>query len=395
MTSSRRRFLEYLAASPAAAGLLLSQSLSDFVPGKPEEAINIMDFEAAARKKLPPAHFGYIQTGVEDDITLRTNASAFQHYQLRPRRLVDVSSVDTSVTVFGRKWDFPLALAPAASHRAFWDDGELSVARGAASRKTIQVLSTASTTSVEDVSKAYGEPVWYQLYATSRWDYTERLVKRAEAAGSPVLVVTIDLPTGRKTETEQRYRLLDKRDCSACHVARGISAAGYFRRKPMFDGIDMTGQGLYAPKLTWESIGKIRKMTAMKIVLKGIVTAEDAALCRQHGIDGLVVSNHGGRAEESGRGTIDCLAEVVAAAGPNVTVFIDGGFRRGTDIFKALAMGARAVWVGRPYLWGLGAFGQPGVEAVIDMFKRELSLVMQQCGATSVAGITAAMIRKA
>lgn len=388
---SRRRFLEYLAASPAAA--MFAQK-ADFVPSKPDEAINLMDFESAARKKLPPAHFGYLATGVEDDFTLRANREAFQHYHLRPRRLIDVSKVDTSVSIFGRKWEHPICISPTGSAKAFHPEGELAVARAARTRKALQILSTATTTSVEDVHAAYGEKVWYQLYATTKWSVAETLVKRADAAGCPVLVITVDIPTGRKTETELRYRMLDTRECSACHPPGAIGAGAYFNRKPMFKGIDMTGESLFAPRLTWDTVSQIRKMTKMKIVLKGIVTREDAALARENGIDGVIVSNHGGRAEESSRGSIDCLAEVVEAAGPAVTVLIDGGFRRGSDIFKALAIGARAICIGRPYLWGLSAFGQPGVEAVIDMLQKELVLVMQQCGATSIAGIRPSMVAR-
>jgi 4-hydroxymandelate oxidase len=384
MTTSRRRFLQYLAASPALCAA-----------DKPEDAINIMDFEAAARKALPPAHFGYIATGVEDDLTLRANREAFSHYQLRPRRLRDVSQVDSSVSLLGRKWECPLVLAPTGSHKAFHPDGELAVARAARSRKTLQILSTASTTSVEAVNTAHGEPVWYQLYATSNWSTTEKLVRRVEAAGCKVLVVTIDIPTGRKTETEQRFKLQDTRNCAGCHPKGGLGTAGFFVHKPMFDGIDMSKDTLFAPALTWDSIRRIRGLTSMKIVLKGIVTHEDATLSRENGVDGVIVSNHGGRAEESGRASLDCLPEVVEAlAGSPLTILVDGGFRRGSDMFKALALGAHAVSIGRPYLWGLSAYGQPGVEAVIDMFRKELLLVMQQCGVRTLADITPAMVRR-
>ncbi len=392
MTFSRRDFLAYLAASPAFG---LTAPGTEFVPAKPEDAINILDFETAARHKLPPAHFGYIATGVEDDYTLQANREAFRHYQLRPRRLIDVTHIDISVSIFGRNWDTPVILAPTGSHKAFHEDGELGVARAARSRKTLQILSTATTTSVEEVNDARGEPVWYQLYATSSWAVTEKLVKRAEAAGCPVLVVTVDLPTGRKTETELRYRMLDTRDCLQCHPKGGLGTAGYFTRKPMFKGIDMTNENLFAPALTWESIGRIKRMTSMKVLLKGIVTHEDALMCREVGVDGVIVSNHGGRAEESGRGSLDCLPEVLAGVQGAMPVLVDGGFRRGTDVFKALALGARAVCIGRPYLWGLGAFGQAGVEAVIDMFRKELTLVMQQCGTRSLAEIKPELIRAA
>jgi isopentenyl diphosphate isomerase/L-lactate dehydrogenase-like FMN-dependent dehydrogenase len=303
--------------------------------------------------------------------------------------------VNTRVSIYGHDWDAPLVLAPTGSNRAFHEDGELGVSRAARSRKTLQILSTASTTSVEEVNAARGEPVWYQLYATSNWAVTEKLVKRAERAGCPVLVVTVDLPAGRKAETELRYRRQDTRDCLVCHPQGGLGTTGYFVRKPMFNGIDMTKNTLFAPALTWESIARIQRMTSMKVVLKGIVTREDALLSREAGVDGVIVSNHGGRAEESGRGSIDCLPEVVEGVKGAMPVFVDGGFRRGTDIFKALALGARAVCIGRPYLWGLGAFGQAGVEAVIDMFRKELTLVMQQCGTRNLGDIEPALVQRA
>ena len=393
MTFSRRRFLEYLAASPA----YLAQNApgSEFIPAQPEDAISLLDFETAARHKLPPAHFGYIATGVEDDYTLQANREAFRHYQLRPRRLVDVTETDMRVNIFGRDWDAPIALAPTGSQKAFHEAGELGVARAARSRKTLQILSTAATTSVEDVNTERGEPVWYQLYPTSSLAVAEKLVKRAESAGCPVLVVTVDIPAGRKTDSELRYRMLDTRDCKMCHAQGGLGTGGYFQRKPMFQGIDMTNQTLFAPALTWSAIEKIRKMTSMKVVLKGILTREDAMLAHEAGTDGLIVSNHGGRAEENGRGTLDCLPEILDGVKGGMPVLIDGGFRRGSDVFKSLALGARAICIGRPYLWGLSAFGQTGVEAVIDMLRKELMLVMQQCGTRSLKEISASYVRRA
>ena len=393
MSFSRRRFLEYLAASPAY--LANGAPSGEFIPAKPEEAISLFDFETAARHKLPPAHFGYIATGVEDDYTLQANREAFRHYQLRPRRLVDVTQTNMRVNIFGRDWDAPIALAPTGSHKAFHEEGELAVTRAARSRQTLQILSTAATTSVEDVNTARGEPVWYQLYPTSSMAVAEKLVKRAESAGCRVLVITVDIPAGRKTDTELRYRMLDARDCKTCHAQGALGTGGYFQRKPMFQGIDMTNQTLFAPALTWNAIEKIRKMTSMKVVLKGIVTGEDGALAREAGIDGLIVSNHGGRAEENGRGTLDCLSEILDSVKGGIPVLIDGGFRRGSDVFKALALGARAICIGRPYLWGLAAFGQAGVEAVIDMLRKELMLVMQQCGTRSLSEISSSHVRRA
>ena len=213
-------------------------------------------------------------------------------------------------------------------------------------------------------------------------------VPRVDASGCKILVVTVDIPAGRKTETELRFKRLDARPCGACHGSGPIGTAEYFRRKPMFTGMDMNGISLFAPALTWEAVKRLRQLTSMKLILKGIVTREDALLCRQHGVDGIIVSNHGGRAEESGRASLDCLAEVVAGAGPGITVLMDGGIRRGGDVFKAIALGARAVCIGRPYLWGLGAFGQRGVETTIDLLRTELDLVMKQCGTRTLREIT-------
>jgi isopentenyl diphosphate isomerase/L-lactate dehydrogenase-like FMN-dependent dehydrogenase len=245
------------------------------------------------------------------------------------------------------------------------------------------MLSTATNTSVEDMARELSRPPWYQLYPSSRFEVTERLVRRVEQAGCPVIALTVDTQAGRRTETFERFKLLDKRDCKVCH---GTRYEDFFRRKPMFSGVDIEGLRTSNPSLNWEHVAKLRKLTRVKLMIKGIETAEDARICREVGMDGIVVSNHGGRAEESGRGTIECLPEVVAASG-GLPVFIDGGFRRGTDVFKALALGAKAVFVGRPYIWGLAAFGQPGVERVIDLLRGELELVMKQCGVTSVAQI--------
>lgn len=377
---ARRRFLATLAGSPLLLGQSKPAALADL-----KDALNVLDFEAAAREILPPAHFGYLATGVEDDLTLKANRDAFSRLHLRPRRLVDITGVDTRTELFGTVWDNPIGLAPIGNQKAFHSEGELPVARAARSRRALQILSTATNTSIEDVTETLGRPVWYQLYTTSRWDYTERLVRRVEAARCPVLIVTVDTIAGRRTETFERFRRLDKRDCVACH---GTEKHDFYRRKPMFDGLETIKLGTQNSALSWKHFEQLKRMTSMKVVIKGIETSEDAKLCREIGLDGIIVSNHGGRAGESGRGTLDCLPEVVEAAGPKVPVLIDGGFRRGTDVFKALALGARAVFIGRPYIWGLAAFGQAGVERVLDLLKLELELVMKQCGARSIAEIS-------
>jgi len=380
MREDRRRFLRFLAASP-----LLAQAQQ--IPGvidKPADALNVMDFEAAARKALPPAHFGYLQTGVDDDETVKANREGFKRIQLRPRRLVDVSHADLRTELFGTVWDHPIVIAPVGSLKAFHPEGEVAVARAARARKALQILSTVTTSSVEEVMQAAGRPVWFQLYPTSSQEVMSKLVRRAESAGCPVLVLTVDLPVGRNTETMERLKRTDKRDCSACHPSD--PGAG-LRRKPMFEGINMTNVGVFNPAMTWDSVRRLRDSTRMKLVLKGIVTREDAEMCRNSGVDGIIVSNHGGRADETGRSTIECLPEVVSGAGDKIGVLVDGGIRRGTDVFKALALGARAVCIGRPYAWGLAAFGQEGVEKVLEMLRVELELVMRQCGTRTIPEI--------
>ena len=391
---SRRDFLRFLAASPLLAGSpavlqALSQASLNDVIGSPADALSVLDFEAAARKALPPAHWGYMTTGVDDDATLRANREGFAHYQIRPRRLVDVRKVDTTTELFGSTWGTPIVLAPVGGHKMFHPEGEIAVARAARAKGHLQILSTVTTSSVEDVIAARGGPIWYQLYPTSSWDVRLKVVKRAEAAGCPVLVLTVDLSGGRNLETADRFKKLDTRRCESCHEP---GPTGVYKRRPMFDGIDMKGVGVNDAALTWDDVKRLKDSMKMKLVVKGIETHEDAELCLKSGVDGIIVSNHGGRATETGRATIDILPEVVEAVGSRMPVLVDGGFRRGTDIFKALALGARAVAVGRPYIWGLSAFGQPGVEAVLDILRRELELIMRQSGVRSIREIGAAYV---
>jgi isopentenyl diphosphate isomerase/L-lactate dehydrogenase-like FMN-dependent dehydrogenase len=354
-----------------------------------------MEFEEPAHKVLPPAHWGYLTTGVDDDLTLKANREGFRRFQLRPRRLVDVSKVDTSIELFGTKWENPIFICPVGSQKAFHPEGEVAVAKAARSRHTLQILSTVSSISVEDVAGALGTPPWFQLYMPVTWDMTEKLVKRVEAAGCPAIAWTIDLLAGRNTETLERFRRVDTRQCIACHQTAQGGVAGpnttmAQRKRPMFAGLD---GGINPSQATWEYVDRLKKLTKMKLLLKGIDNGDDARLCREHGVDGIVLSNHGGRAAETGRGTIECLSEVVEGAG-DVPVLVDGGFRRGTDVYKALALGARAVGIGRPYIWGLSAFGQEGVERVIDILRGELQLTMRQCGTPAIRQITRAAIVK-
>jgi isopentenyl diphosphate isomerase/L-lactate dehydrogenase-like FMN-dependent dehydrogenase len=399
--ASRRRFLQFLAASPLFARSAAAEGRSsdpmDWAPrdldkliADPTQALDVFDFEPVMKKNVPPAHFGYMATGADDETTLRANRDGFRKFELRPRRLVDVSKVDMSTEIFGAKYDSPIVIAPTGSNRAFHPDAEIAVAKAAKIGNHLQILSTVATTSIEDAIAARGAPVWFQLYTTQRWQVAEGLVKRAEAAGAPVIAVTLDVRTSAKWETFVRLRRTDTRDCGSCH-----GAGDYLSRKPNFAGIDLGGvSATTVTNLTWDSIKRLRDTVKIKLVLKGILTSEDAKLATEAGIDGIVVSNHGGRVEDGVSATIDVLPEIVAAVGGRMPILVDSGFRRGSDIIKALAIGAQAVCIGRPYLWGLGAFGQPGVERVLGMLRFETRTAMQQLGAPSVKDITPAMVRR-
>jgi 4-hydroxymandelate oxidase len=399
--SDRREFLKFLAASPLLAGMpaiakALAQATTQTVEtalAKAEDALDVFDFEPIAKKVLPPAHWGYMATGVDGDETLKANREGFNRYQLHTRRFVDVDRIDMSMEILGAKFSSPIVLCPVGSQKAFHPEGEVAAARAAQARGHLQILSTQSSSPVEEVIKARGGPIWYQLYTTDNFDVTSKLVKRAEAAGCPVVAVTVDLPGGRNTETGTRFQRQDTRVCENCHGAAGPGGDGQaVGTKPMFAGIDMRGVKLNSASLTWDFVKRLRGVTKMKVVIKGLESREDAVLAVQNGVDGIIVSNHGGRATETGRGTIESLPEVIQAVGGRIPVLVDGGFRRGTDVFKALALGASAVGVGRPYIWGLSAFGQRGVDRVLQILDNELRLAMVGCGTRSLKEITSAAI---
>ena len=383
INSDRRALLNFLAASPAlvGAGSVAAQGLPDlYAPqhiASADEAINVFDFHEVAKQVLTPAHYTYIAMGTDDGGTLRANRQGFSNYRLRVRRLIDVTRVDTSISLFNERYPIPILIAPCGSQKGFHPEGEIATARASANKRIPQMLSTVSSTSVEEVNAARSEPVWFQLYTSLDWRDNLLRLKRAETSGCPVLVLTVDIPDSNR-EAVARFRRASNPGCQACHGPDGTLAAGY----PMVGSADLT-----LTHLDWDFVDRLRDSTSMKLIIKGIVTAEDAELAIEHGVDGVIVSNHGGRAEDSGRSTIESLPEVVDAVGGRVPVICDSGFRRGTDIFKALAIGADAVAIGRPYLWGLSAFGQQGVETVIDILTRELEIVMRQAGTTNIAQI--------
>lgn len=388
-TKSRRQFLRYLAASPV-AGAMTGMNFASGATAvmSPEDAIDIFDLEETAEQNIPAAHWGYLSTGVNGDATLRANRTAFDKYYARAQRLVSVADIDMSVDILGSRWPTPIVLAPLGSQRGFHADGELGSARAAKSRNHLQMLSTVSSTSVEAVTEARDAPIWFQLYTMGGWEGVKSRLRRAEMAGCPVVVLTVDMAGG----TAARHTLMrsireDTRDCAACHEGNGIAAQG----KPMLDGISEASPEI---DLTWEFLDRLKQETSMKVFVKGIVTAEDAEKSLEHGVDGIIVSNHGGRADDSGRGAIESLEEVAGAVRGRTTLLMDSGIRRGVDIFKALALGADAILIGRPYIYGLGAFGQPGVERALDILTHELRIAMQSFGTPTLADIGSASIGK-
>ena len=390
----RRDFIRWLAASPLLANIAaceLDETTTEEAQGRTldtlvqsaQEALDVFDLQKVAESRLPVAHYGYIMTGVDGEETQAKNRAALERIWLRARRLIDVSELDTRVTLFGREWPTPLLIAPCGSQRAFHPDGELATARAAAVRNHLQTLSTVSSTAVEEVNEARGEPVWYQLYARSHFPGTAALIRRVRDAGCPVVVLTVDLNGGSNRLTLERYRRIDNRDCSSCHTPGGQADPV----KPMLRGLPSGDPDTPRAAMTWDYIRRLRDVTDQKLVVKGLMTREDAELALRHGIDGIWVSNHGGRAEGSSRATVDALPEIADAIAGRMPIIVDSGFRRGSDLFKGLARGATAVAVGRPYLWGLGAFGQEGVERVLEILVNELSITMRAVGKRSLADI--------
>jgi 4-hydroxymandelate oxidase len=389
---ARRLLLGSLAGAPALIGMprfSLGQALAapsaDASPVSAGQVLNVADFEALARAKLPPAHFGYVATGVDDDRTVFLNHDAYSHIEIRSRRFFDVSKLDTSRNILGTLWRQPFYFSAVSSMRAFHPEGEAGVARAAASRQIRMMASTGASCAVEEVLAARNAPIWQQLYATDDFHVTEAIVRRAEKAGCDAIALTVDVFTGRNTETLLRAMSRDNRVCTQCHIGNSHDTV---RRAPMFTGIDVSHVTELSPSnMSGNYLERLRKLVTVKLLVKGIVTAEDATLAMNAGVDGIVVSNHGGRSEETLRSTIECLPEIVAAVRGRIPVLIDGGIRRGTDIFKALALGASAVGIGRPQAWGLAAFGQPGVEAISDILDRELRIIMRQAGTPDLASI--------
>ncbi len=363
-------------APPAAA------SAAGMNPPPPHLLADLADYERAAPARMSEVAWQYFSGGAADEHTLRWNHEAYARLRLRPRALTDVSRIDPRVTLFGREHAFPILLAPCAYHKLAHPEGEVATARGAAAARATLVVSTTATTTLEDVAAASAHPKWFQLYVQPDRDFTRELVRRAEAANYETLVVTVDTPVLGPRHRETRTPFALPPGVERANLRGLVAATGGHRP---------TEETIYSamldPRLTWKEIAWLRTLTRRPLLLKGILTADDAARAIDHGADGVIVSNHGGRNLDTLPATIDALPEVAARVGGRVPILIDGGVRRGTDVLKAIALGASAVQIGRPYLHGLAVGGADGVARVIGLLRRELEMAMALTGRRTIAEI--------
>jgi isopentenyl diphosphate isomerase/L-lactate dehydrogenase-like FMN-dependent dehydrogenase len=334
------------------------------------EPINVFDYETLAQAHMEPSAWDYYQSGSDDEVTLRANRTAFERIRLRPRMLVDTRTCHMGTTVLGTPVSIPILIAPTAFHCLAHPLGECATALAAARADTLMVVSTSSTRSLEDIASEGGGPLWFQLYFHDRKS-AEELIHRAEVAGYRALVLTADAP---------RWG----------HKERAIRSGFRIPSKANFSG---QGPAEIEPSLTWESLVWLRSVTQLPIILKGILTAEDAMLAVEHGVYGIIVSNHGGRQLDSVSASIEALPEVVEAIDGRCEVYLDGGIRRGSDILKALALGAKAVLVGRPVLWGLAVNGMEGALHVLELLRTELELAMVLAGRPTLDSIDRSLVR--
>ena len=354
--------------------------------------LNLREFEALARARMEPSAFDYYAGGANDERTLAENEKAFARIALRPRVLVDVESVDTTTTVLDTPLPMPVALAPTAFNRLGHPDGELAAARAAGTFGTVMCCSTIASTSLEDIAAEATGPVWFQLYVYRDREVTRDLIHRAEAAGFKALVLTVDTPRLGRRERDLRSTFTLPPDVAIRNLERyhqGQDATRWATSSSFTQYV----HDLLDASLTWESVDWLCAETTLPVLIKGVLTAEDAALAVEHGAAGLIVSNHGGRQLDGVLATIDALPDVARAVGDRIPVLMDGGIRRGTDVVKAVALGAAAVLVGRPYLWALAADGEAGVRRMFDLLRSEIELAMALCGCRTVSEISAALVR--
>lgn len=347
--------------------------------------INLIDYEDAAKQKLSPATYGYYKGGASDEITIQDNHRAYDEIKILPHVLRDVSQRDLSTTILGQKIDFPAVIAPMAMAALAHPDKELAIAKSAEKFRIPMCLSTLSTTTLEDVS-ATGVNSWFQLYVHKDRGLTRELVQRAEASGYQALVVTVDVPVAGYREYLVRNPLI---------LPDGMQLATlieYWDRDE-YPSINAYVAAQFDASVTWDDIEAFVVQTTLPVLVKGVLRADDALEAVNRGVAGIVVSNHGGRQLDTVPATIDVLPEIAEAVDGRCELLVDGGIRRGTDIIKALALGAKAVMLGRPILWGLAVDGQAGVEDILTIIRREYDIALALAGCTSSNSIPRDLVR--
>lgn len=337
-------------------------------------AVSLDDFERLARERLPHMAYEFVSSGAADEVTLRWNREAFERIRLRPRVLEDVSNIDTSLTLFGQSLPHPILLAPVAYQRLFHDEGEVAAARGAGDANAIYIVSTACTRAIEDIAAAATSPLWLQLYLQSDRGVTRDLVARAEAAGVLAFCLTVDTPVVGTRNRQQRASFALPSDFATPH----LDAAGRDR---------LTVVSGKREALTWRDVEWLQSIVHVPLLLKGIMTADDAGRAIDHGANGIVVSNHGARNLDTVPATIDALPEVAERVDGRVPLIVDGGIRRGTDVVKAIARGAKAVLIGRPYAFALAVEGAGGVTRAVAILREELETAMALLGRSSLSAL--------
>jgi 4-hydroxymandelate oxidase len=350
------------------------------------ECICLADFEPLAKAKMAAQSWEYLCAGAGDEITVRWNEEAYRRIRLKPRILVDVSTLDTHVTIFGQEHAFPILLAPVAAQKLMHPEGELASARGASAAGATMVVSSFANTSLEDVASVAKGPLWFQLYAQTDHGFTRELVQRAEAAGYRALCLTVDTATtgARNREARAAVKLLPIPNFEKLRVRDGDVS--------LHTGSQDVFKSVLDASMSWKEIEWLRSFAKLPLVLKGVLNPDDAELAVKHGVAGIIVSNHGGRNLDTLPATIDALPQVAEKVAGRMPVFVDGGIRRGTDVLKALALGAGAVFIGRPYIYGLGAAGAAGVAQVMRILQREFQMAMALTGRTNVASIDRSLI---
>ena len=393
---NRRFFAQLLSLGVGRPGLLPGrrheQDAGADEPKRPEappaEAVTVEDFRALAKAKLPRVAFDYITTGSADEITLRENVAAFRRLKLLPPLLTGVSQVDLSITVFKQRVSLPVLLAPVAGQRMYHPQGALAVARAAAEAGTVFGVSSNSFHSAEEIAAAAPGPKWFQLYAARDRQVNRRLVERVERAGYQALVVTVDL--GDWMDANRRNHFAVPRDMLIKHL-RDFGFEQVSDRMTDAELAAFNGRA-FEPSLSWQFFDWLRTVTRLPLLIKGVLRADDAKKAVAIGLDGIIVSNHGGRRLDGVPASIDVLPSVVEAVGGRAEVYVDGGVRRGTDVLKALALGAKAVLIGRPYAWALAADGERGVRTVLEMFRQELLNAMLATGCARVSDVRRSLL---